>query len=247
MNRYCKLLFVALMAGLIGLSSTSMAQTPEGEAAPVAAEAADGAGPGRCCRRRSSADGDAAGDDAAAADDATPPAEDDATAEADAAVTPTPSPWSTGLIISYIALLLGGGSAVIGIWVDRDATRPSIFGVAMSVLIASACLVGAVQGYLDSTGAIQKQQDLDRMLGMVNEIAIASGDPELIKLAEDASGEKLDIPPPAPEPPAGEADGVDAGDGADADGAAPSDADVLAGEGDAAPADGEPAPTPDAP
>ena len=83
------------------------------------------------------------------------------------------------------------------------------------------------------------------MAGTLYGVGIGPGDPELIKMAEDASGEKLDIPPPAPEPPAAEADGADGADAAD--GAAPSDADVLAGEGDAAPADGEPAPTPDAP
>lgn len=93
------------------------------------------------------------------------------------------SPFTLGLITSFIALAVGGGSAVLGIWVDRDKTRPTIFAFAMSLLIIAAVTVGALQGYLDSEGAIAQRADLERMLGMVDEMAASSDDPALAELA----------------------------------------------------------------
>ena len=100
----------------------------------------------------------------------------------------TPSPWSVGLVTSTVALAIGGLSAVLGIWVHRDQKRPTVYAGAMSALIVSAVSVGLTQGYLDATGAIQNKLDLDRMLSMVNEIAVASGDPALAELVRSESG-----------------------------------------------------------
>lgn len=97
-----------------------------------------------------------------------------------------PSPWTVGLISSMLALGLGGFAAILGIWVDRDKSRPVVFAGAMSVLIFSAILVGMIQSYLDAIGAIEARADLDRMLDMVEEIGAESGDPELAALAKGA-------------------------------------------------------------
>ena len=119
-----------------------------------------------------------------------PPPEDDADGEDtdEGAVVqtsdiPVPeSPWSTGLMTSMAALSIGGFSAVLGIWVDRDKQRPVIFAFVMSILITAAITVGLTQSYLDAVSAIQQKEDLNRMLTMVNEIAEASGDQELADL-----------------------------------------------------------------
>lgn len=138
------------------------------------------------------------GDDAAAAetdapDDAlpaSPPASNDSEAELTASPPPVPeTPWSLGLITSMVALSIGGISAVLGIWIDRDKTRPIIFAYVMSVLIISAVTVGLAQSYMDATAAIQQKEDLTRMLSMVHEIAQNSGDQELIDLLNAESAQ----------------------------------------------------------
>jgi hypothetical protein len=142
-----------------------------------------------------------------------------------------PSPWTMGLITSTIALSLGGISAVLGIWVDRDKSRPVVYAGAMSVLITAAVTVGLTQGYLDATGAIQQKEDLKRMMDMVNEIAVASGDPELAKLVASEGGPVVEVPVPAP---------VDAT-------AVPTDTDAAAVPTDPAAAPVDPAATPTPP
>ncbi len=221
MNRVLQLMMVAVAAAFLGLTPIASAQAPADE--PAAAEADDeavlagddAADPADEAEGTDGTDGS----DAAAA----------AAAEADVELPPEESPFSMGLIISYIALFLGGGAAVLGIWVDRDKTRPVIFGATMSLLIITAVCVGAVQGLLDAQANIQKRQDLARMLEMVNEIARKSGDPELIALAQAETGETI-VPDPKPveeEPaPADDGEGDAEGDDANPDGDAPGAADA---------------------
>lgn len=119
-------------------------------------------------------------------------AEPEAEPEADMGEVVLPgeeSPWSFGLVTSMLALGVGGVSAVLGIWVDRDQSRPVAFAFVMSVLITAAITVGATQSYLDAISAIQHKQDLHRMLGMVSEIAAASGDAELAELVQAEQAE----------------------------------------------------------
>ncbi|MDG1478532.1 MAG: hypothetical protein P8R54_03030 [Myxococcota bacterium] len=139
-------------------------------------------------------------------EDGTTVEEDGATAEedgataavlADAAPEEAESPWSTGLITSMSALLIGGFSAVLGIWVDRDKSRPLAFAVVMSILITTAISVGATQSYLDAVDAIQQKEDLNRMLSMVGEIAESSGDESLIALLKSEGGPEVTITPQA--------------------------------------------------
>ena len=162
---------------MTGTTPTALAQEPsEAADAPADAPAAN------------QAPSDEAGDPpqpngseddapAAMADDAV----DDTPDDADAAA---PSPWSTGLLLSWAALIVGGGSAVIGIWVDRDKTRPVSFAYAMSVVISCAVVVGCAQGYIAAMDAIQKEQDLEWILDMTYEIAVSTVDPDLAALVE---------------------------------------------------------------
>jgi hypothetical protein len=62
--------------------------------------------------------------------------------------------------MSITAMCIGGFSAVLGIWVDRDKTRPRVFAVSMSFLILCALVVGVSQSYLDEVERIEKDQDL---------------------------------------------------------------------------------------
>lgn len=102
--------------------------------------------------------------------------------DAAAAAEELASPWTAGLLMSMAALSLGAVSAVLGIWIGRDPERPAVFAVAMTGLIVAAVSVGGLQAYLDAEKSIQRQADLDRMLGMVDEIAAQSGDPKLADL-----------------------------------------------------------------
>jgi hypothetical protein len=158
---------------------------------------------------------------------------------------PPESPFTWALIMSWTALGLGGGSAVLGIWVDRDRARPIIFAMALSVLILTAICVGGLQGYLDEEGAIETRADLERMLDMVEVIAAESGDPALTALV-DANSKRRRPRPGAEGGRGGRGRKADGGDPAEAvpgeaaptDGAAPTEGAVPAeGEG-AAPTDG---------
>jgi hypothetical protein len=146
--------------------------------------------------------GDKAADTSAPAD--AEPAADEAVVDdpdaamADVELEETHSPWSTGLITSITAMCIGGFSAVLGIWVDRDQSRPKVFAFSMSFLIMCALVVGVAQSYLDEVDRIEKDGDLERMLDMTFEIAHASGDPALIALVEESAGMKMDDDEDAP-------------------------------------------------
>jgi hypothetical protein len=144
------------------------------------------------------------------------PAPVEPAAEAETVIEEPPSPWSPGLLTSLVALSVGGISAVLGIWIDRDKSRPVAFAGVMSVLIIAAITVGGAQSYLDAEGAIQQRADLKRMLDMVNEIAVSSGDQKLADLVASEGGPKVIVPklalPPVLAPPP--VDGTDPADAA---------------------------------
>ncbi len=110
---------------------------------------------------------------------------------------PPESPITWGLLMSWSALAIGGGSAVLGIWVDRDKDRPVAFALAMSGLIGAAMFVGALQGYLDEVQAIETRANLERMIDMVEDIAASSGDPRLAELLKREGGARRPRPPGA--------------------------------------------------
>ncbi len=149
------------------------------------------------------------------------------------------SPWTMGLIASMLALALGGAAAVLGLWIGRDKERPIGFALAMTVLITATIGVGIVQSYLDAEDGVQKRADLSRMMTMVKEIAINTGDLELAKLIEEEGGGAVDMPEEEPEAEGdtgeeGEAgeDGEEATDGEEGE-------EATDGEEGEAPAEGE--------
>jgi hypothetical protein len=223
-------MFTALLAlaAAIGLGAPAWAQDEAAEPAPTEAgtDEAPAGDEATAADEGAGEEAAASGEDGEAADTAAPASDEDDEAAAleEAEVEEEESPWRPGLIISFIALSIGGGSAVVGIWVDRDKTRPVSFAYAMSFLITCAVVVGLFQSYLDALGAIQKRKDLDRMLDMVYEIAVTSGDAELVALLEKESGEKIDLPAPPPEAEAPADDGAE---------------NACAETGDEAPADGD--------
>ena len=117
------------------------------------------------------------------------------------------SSWSPTMLYTSIgALSLGGISAILGLWIGRDKSRPIGFAAAMTLLIASAVGVGMAQSYMDAIEMVKKKKDLANMMSMVSEIAVATGDEELAALIEQQGGEKVVLAPaPPPEPaPEGE-------------------------------------------
>lgn len=98
------------------------------------------------------------------------------------------TPWSVGLIASMAALTVGGVAAILGMWVGRDTERPVITAIAMTALIAIAVGVGVIQSYLDAVDGVAKRADLARMHSMVKEIAVNTGDAELIALIDGEEG-----------------------------------------------------------
>jgi hypothetical protein len=216
---------VALDAGPLSLIPVAHAETPPPDATPADAapgEAGDPLVPD-------------VGGTAPTAELKAAPEEPSAAPPPAAPAKAEPTPWSFGLMTSMMALFVGGLSAVLGIWVDRDKSRPVIFAGVMSVLITSAICVGATQSYLDAVAAIQQKEDLDRMLSMVNEIAMASGDQSLADLVQANGGEAITVPPPAePEPAAAQDSGVVEGtpSAEEGEGEAAAAGDGAAAEGD---------------
>ena len=204
MNRLRKLFAAVLAAGMFAYASPSVAQMPsealKASATASGAVAADGAEDAEAAPA-AAPEGTAEDAPAGAEDapDASAAADADADAEAEAAIDDIeleeePSPWTNGLVMSIAAMCIGCFSAVLGIWVDRDKTRPKVFAVSMSFLIFCALVVGVAQSYLDQVDRMEKDQDLERMLDMTYEIAVASGDEELIKLVEASSDVDADAP-----------------------------------------------------
>ena len=194
MNQLRRLFAAAMAAGMLAFAPPAMAQ--EDAQNDASAEHLD------VFEADSRVDDGIADDGEATADTATPAADEPAAEEvvvddpdaamADIVLEETRSPWSTGLVMSITAMCIGGFSAVLGIWIDRDQSRPKVFAYSMSFLILCALVVGVTQAYLDEVDRIEKDADLERMLDMTFEIAHASGDPELIALVEASAGVRSD-------------------------------------------------------
>ncbi len=193
------ILLLGLMSGI--WASPALAQDAPDDAVEVTDEAADDEAAGDEAAGDEAAGDEATGEDAAAGEGEEPAEETVEEAGDDLSgvvVEETESPWTPGLLTSLSALFIGGFSAVLGIWVDRDKTRPVAFAAIMSILITAAIGVGATQSYLDALGAIQQRQDLERMLSMVGEIAESSGDESLAALLRSEGGPEVVITPTEP-------------------------------------------------
>lgn len=117
-----------------------------------------------------------------------PAVEPDGAVDVTAVEPETPSPWSLGLVTATIAVAIGGMSSVLGIWVHRNEDRPLSNAIAMTSLVIAASTVGIVQSYLDAQSGIAHAEELRRMLDMVDEIALESGDPALAEIVKAEGG-----------------------------------------------------------
>jgi hypothetical protein len=138
---------------------------------------------------------------------------------------------------SVVALSVGAIAAILGMWVGRNPASPTRNAKLMTVLILAAVMVGVFHAYLDADEMIAQEQDLDRIMETIREIAIASGDEEIARVMESDFGVVIDVPENA-----GSA-GEDTGMAGEADTGAPeADADIDDAEpegSDDAPADSQ--------
>jgi hypothetical protein len=81
---------------------------------------------------------------------------------------------STGLMITLAGLAVAGFSSLLGMWLERDASKPKKIAFALSFLILLATGVGMVQAMLDAEEQDKMQEDMARMLATLDKIASSS-------------------------------------------------------------------------
>jgi len=84
-----------------------------------------------------------------------------------------------GLVATLAGLSVAGLAAVLGIWMERDQAKPPRYAYALSILILMATSVGLLQAYLDAESSAKLEEDMARMLEMLDELAQNSEDPAL--------------------------------------------------------------------
>lgn len=89
----------------------------------------------------------------------------------------------TDLLITIVGLSVAGLAAVLGIWVERDKTKPPRYAYALSILILLATVVGMFQCYVDAKEGEKLEADMARMLQMLDKIA-ANSEVEIPELDE---------------------------------------------------------------
>lgn len=80
----------------------------------------------------------------------------------------------TDLMITLVGLTVAGLAAILGIWVERDQTKPPRYAYALSILILLATVVGMFQCYTDAKQGEKLEADMARMLQMLDKIASSS-------------------------------------------------------------------------
>lgn len=82
-----------------------------------------------------------------------------------------------GMVFALIALIVAGLASVLGIWMERDPTRPPRWAIGLSVLIIMATVVSIFQSVEDAKGAAKMEDDMARMLQTLDKLSSES--PEL--------------------------------------------------------------------
>lgn len=82
-----------------------------------------------------------------------------------------------GMVFALIALIVAGLASVLGIWMERDPTRPPRWAIGLSVLIIMATVVSIFQSVEDAKGAAKMEDDMARMLQTLDKLS--SDSPEL--------------------------------------------------------------------
>lgn len=77
-------------------------------------------------------------------------------------------------MITLAGLAVAGFSSLLGMWLERDASKPKKIAFALSFLILLATGVGMVQAMLDAEEQDKMQEDMARMLATLDKIASSS-------------------------------------------------------------------------
>ncbi|MCC6551898.1 MAG: hypothetical protein IT372_02600 [Polyangiaceae bacterium] len=80
----------------------------------------------------------------------------------------------TDLLITLSGLAVAGLAAIVGIWVERDHSKPARYAYTLSGLIGLATIVGMYQCYSDAAEGEKMEADMARMLQMLDKIAASS-------------------------------------------------------------------------
>jgi hypothetical protein len=78
------------------------------------------------------------------------------------------------LLITEIGLVVAGMAAIIGIWVERDRSKPPRYAIWLSALISLATSVGMFQCFDDHFDQKKVEEDLARVLASLDKIASES-------------------------------------------------------------------------
>ena len=81
---------------------------------------------------------------------------------------------ATGLLIAMVGVLIAGLASVVGIWMERDPSRPKHWAFSLSALILLTTVVSMYQSYGDAVASEKMEEDLARMLAQLDRIASES-------------------------------------------------------------------------
>ena len=84
--------------------------------------------------------------------------------------------YDIGIIVIFVGLIVGGLTAIIGMWIERDRRRPPTWITGLTVLIGMATLVSLYQAWEESKESEKLQNDMARMLLKLDEVAAKAGD-----------------------------------------------------------------------
>src|SRR5688500_14638335 len=84
-----------------------------------------------------------------------------------------------GLAITLAGLLVGAGSSLLGLWLERDPSRPARNGYLLTLMIMLSACVGMAQASLNRQGSERMAADLARILDDLD--TLAKDDPALEK------------------------------------------------------------------
>lgn len=83
----------------------------------------------------------------------------------------------TGLLLAVVGLVVAGLASVLGIWMERDPTRPARWAYLLSLLIVAATIVSLFQSIQDARDSATMEEDMARMLQSLDRLSKDS--PEL--------------------------------------------------------------------
>jgi len=92
------------------------------------------------------------------------------------------------VIITEVGIFVAGFAAVLGIWLERDRSKPPRYAWWLSLLIMLCTFVGMFQTLADAKGGEEIKQDMARMLATLDKIA-QNSDVEIPELNEFVKSE----------------------------------------------------------